>query len=193
MATRWQIVLAGTAAGLVAAAPLVYSSHRHAHRRNLRVVEEGVLYRSGQLTPDGLGRALREKDIRTLVSLRMSRDPSRPPPDAWEEGVCAALGVKHVRVLPRSWNPDDDGDVAADEMVADFLKVMDDRRNYPVLVHCFAGVHRTGAMVAAFRMEYHRWPAERALAEMERCGYEPEEVHRPLENFVRGYRPRWQR
>lgn len=193
MAKRWQVVLGTAVAGLVVATPLVYSSHRHNHRRNLRVVEEGVLYRSGQLTPVGLERAIKEKEIRTLVTLRMSRVPGKPPPDAWEEDVCSALGVRHVRILPRSWNPTGDGDVDADETVAEFLRVMEDKGNYPVLVHCFAGVHRTGAMVAAYRMEYHRWPPARALDEMVRCGFEYEEVQKPLENFVRNYRPRWTR
>ena len=44
-------------------------------------------------------------------------------------------------------------------MDPEFLAVMDNRANYPVLVHCFAGIHRTGTMCAVFRMEYHGWSA----------------------------------
>ena len=71
MARRWQVVLGMTAAALVAATPLVYSSHRTSYSRNFRVVEEGVLYRSGQLTPAGLDRVIRERGIKTVVSFSL--------------------------------------------------------------------------------------------------------------------------
>ena len=105
MARRWQIVLGLTVAGVVAAAPLVYSSHRTSYSRNFRVVEDGVLYRSGQLSPAGLDRVIRERGIRTVVSLRA---PGRS--DSWEESFCAVRNVKHVRIEPRVWQPDEQGD-----------------------------------------------------------------------------------
>jgi tyrosine-protein phosphatase SIW14 len=182
MARRWQIVLGLTAAAMVAATPLVYSSHRTSFSRNFRVVEEGVLYRSGQLSPAGLGRVIRERGIRTVISLR---DPGRS--DSWEERFCADRGVTHVRIEPRVWHPNERGDVPADDVVRKFLDVMEDRRNHPVLVHCFAGIHRTGTMCAIFRMKYHGWPAERAMNEMQQCGFEPEDLIQDIDDYLRGY------
>jgi protein tyrosine/serine phosphatase len=43
---------------------------------------------------------------------------------------------------------------------------MDDPANHPVLVHCFAGVHRTGAHIAIYRMVHDRWPNAKALGFM---------------------------
>ena len=43
---------------LVVAVPLLYSAHRHTTLRNFRVVEDGVLYRSGQLSPAAFERVL---------------------------------------------------------------------------------------------------------------------------------------
>jgi tyrosine-protein phosphatase SIW14 len=192
MATRRQMILGLTAAALVGAAPLVYSSHRNTHGRNLRAVEEGVLYRSGQLTPDGLGEVVRERGIRTVISLRAARDDDDPHPDAWEEEFCKSHGLNYRRIIPRAWGPDEKGDVPAQESVRQFLEVMDRNENYPVLVHCFAGIHRTGTMVAIFRMEYHRWPAERAIAEMQLCGFDPLDMQQHIEPFLRTYKPRWQ-
>jgi tyrosine-protein phosphatase SIW14 len=186
MAGRWQFVLACTAVFLVIAAPLVYSAHRTSNHRNFRVVREGVLYRSGQLSPAGLDRAIRERGIRTVISLRA---PGRS--DSWEEQFCADRKVQHVRIEPRVWRPDEKGDIPADDAVKEFLAVVAKPENHPVLVHCFAGIHRTGTMCAIYRMEEDRWPAERAINEMHRYGFEPEDMIADVESYLRAYRPRW--
>lgn len=194
MARHWRVFLGATVAALVVAVPLLYSSYRQTYARNFRVVEEGVLYRSGQLTPDAFARVLDENRIKTVVTLRTARDPARPHPDEWERTVCEARTprVNHVRIVPRVWSHDEKGEVPAEEGIRQFLAVMDDRANYPVLVHCFAGIHRTGTMCAFFRMEYHKWSPDRALAEMQLCGYAPEDMHVHIEGYLKNYRPRWQ-
>jgi protein tyrosine/serine phosphatase len=189
MPKRWQIVLAGTAAALVVAAPLVYSAHRNTHLRNLRVVEEGVLYRSGQLTPAGLERVVHDHNIKTVVTLRTSRTNGLPP-DTWEEGFCAARGLNHVRIVPRVWGADEKGEIPAEQAVREFLAVMDKKENHPVLVHCFAGIHRTGTMCAIFRMEYHGWTPDRAMDEMQFYGFAPEDMHQHIAVYLREYKPR---
>jgi tyrosine-protein phosphatase SIW14 len=190
MAARWQVVLGVTTAGLVVAAPLVYASQRNTHLRNFRVVEDSVLYRSGQLTPAGLERVVHDRGIKTLITLRTTRVAGRLPPDSWEEEFCATHGLKHVRIPPRVWGADEKGEIPAEEAVREFLKVMDDRKNYPVLVHCFAGIHRTGTMCAIFRMEFHHWSADRAIAEMELYGFDPLDMKENIEGYLRSYAPR---
>jgi tyrosine-protein phosphatase SIW14 len=189
MASRLRFVLAAAVAALVVAAPLVYSSHNSVRLRNLRVVEDGVLYRSGQLTPPGFEQVLHEYGIKTVITLRTSRTAAQPP-DTWEEGICAARGVKHVRIVPRVWGADEKGEIPAEQNVQEFLKVMDDKANHPVLVHCFAGIHRTGTMCAIFRMEYHGWTPERAMEEMQLYGFAPEDMHQHIAVYLRDYRPR---
>jgi len=160
------------------------------HLRGFRSVEPGVLYRSGQLTSTGLEYALKRYGIKTVVTLRTVRDPANPYSDAWEEQVCAAHGVRHVRILPRPWIVDEKGELPAGHVVADFLAVMDDAANHPVLVHCFAGVHRTGTLCAIYRMEYQHWPADRAIREMEELGFQPGQNREAIEEYLRDYRPR---
>ena len=177
-------------AALVAGVPLLYASHRQTTLRNLRIVQDGVLYRSGQLTPAGFDRVLNDYQIKTVITLRTVRTPGLPYPDGWEKDICDARGLKHVRLIPRVWGPDEKGEVPAEENVRQFLAVMDDPANHPVLVHCFAGIHRTGIMCSIYRMEYDRWPADRALAEMQACGFDPEDMHEHIEGYLRNYHPR---
>ena len=182
---RW-IVLGCLTAGLAGLIPVLPSTHL----RNFRTVRRGVLYRSGQLTPTGLDLVLRVYKIRTVVTLRTVRDPGRPYPDAWEEQACAARGARHVRILPRPWLPDETGEPPAAEAVAEFLRVMDDPANHPVLVHCYAGIHRTGTLAAVYRVEYEGWDADAAIAELEQGGYQPGPARTAIDAFIQGHRRR---
>jgi protein tyrosine/serine phosphatase len=157
------------------------------------VVDDGVLYRSGQLPPDVFRRVVREYRIRTVISLRDSYTKAEPP-DQEEQRFCATNGLSHFRISPESWSPSGGGRVPAAEGVREFLRILDDRANLkPVLVHCFAGIHRTGAHVAVYRMEYQHWPPEEAIAEM--LDVQPRRAHfeQDMLGFIRTYRPREQR
>jgi tyrosine-protein phosphatase SIW14 len=180
------------AAALLAAAAAVALAAWGAghHLRNFHAVEPGVLYRSGQLTPTGLKYALRRHRIRTVVTLRTVRDPDRPYLDEWEADMCAAHGARHVRIVPRAWEVDAKGEVPAEEVVRAFRAVVDDPANHPVLVHCFAGVHRTGTLCAVYRMEYQGWSADRAITEMEGYGFKPGPSRDAIEGYLHAYRPR---
>jgi protein tyrosine/serine phosphatase len=63
-----------------------------------------------------------------------------------------------------------------------------------VLVHCCAGVHRTGAYCAIYRMEFEGWTNAEALAEMKALGYsnldEEWDIRGYLESYRRGERVR---
>jgi tyrosine-protein phosphatase SIW14 len=192
MRTWWRAVLVSVLLALVVASPVVYSAHHSVYMRGFRVVEDGVLYRSGQLTPAGFERVLHDYGIRTVITLRTTRTAALPP-DTWEEGVCAARGIRHVRIVPRVWGADEKGEIPAEQGVRTFRAVMENRDNHPVLVHCFAGIHRTGTMCAIFRMEFQGWTAERAMEEMQIYGFAPEDMHEHISTFLRSYEPRHRR
>ena len=51
------------------------------------------------------------------------------------------------------------------------LEVFDDPANYPILLHCRAGLHRTGCMAAIYHMEFEGWTPEQAVEEMKTHGF----------------------
>jgi protein tyrosine/serine phosphatase len=175
---------------VVVGGPILYSNYRQSEVRAFRVVRDGVLYRSGQLSLDGFKRVVREYDIKCVVSLRDAIHPGDTPPDWEEEKYCKAEEITYVRITPERWWASDDS-VPAEKGIRRFRAVMDDPANYPVLIHCFAGVHRTGAYCAVYRMEYEHWSNAEAIAEMRSCGYRNIDDEYDLLSYLEGYRPRW--
>ncbi|GMV96103.1 MAG: hypothetical protein AMXMBFR83_04720 [Phycisphaerae bacterium] len=130
--------------------------------KRFAVVDPGRLYRSGYCEPGPLRRVIRENGIRTILSLLNDEPDSED--QRQEEDVAREAGVRIIRIgMP--------GDGRADFALLDeAAAVMADPANQPLLVHCYAGVNRTGAVCAAWRMKYQGWTAEAAIAEARRHG-----------------------
>jgi tyrosine-protein phosphatase SIW14 len=175
---------------MIVGVPIWYDGQHRKHFRNFRTVRPGVLYRSGQLSRDGLKRAIHEYGIRTVITLRAADEPDALPPDWEEEQFCRKEELYHYRLRPQCWwSPE--GPVPASANVKKFLEVLDDPKHHPVLVHCFAGAHRTGAYCAIFRMEYDRWDNEEALQEVFTAGYDHLYQEEDVLGYLQTYRPRW--
>jgi len=168
--------------------PVKYMNHRWTHYRNFRVVEDGKLYRSAQLSPEGLQRIVSEYGITTVISLRYSDRDEGAPQDAWEESWCKAQGMDYHRIRPRAWSGPEET-VPAEQTIREFLKAIDEAKG-PVLIHCFAGIHRTGAMCALYRMEYQGWSNEDAMREMQLIGYDRLDREQDVRDFLTNYRTR---
>jgi protein tyrosine/serine phosphatase len=171
---RW--VLAVAAVLLALGPPYAFHRYTYTHAKRLREVVPGKFYRSGQMTAPGLREIVARYGIRTVINLQHEA----PDPlllDHWmgrgeirESQLCAELGVKYALITPDILPPGNTLDMTP-PAVEEFLKVMDDESNHPVLLHCKAGLHRTGRLTAVFRMEYMGWGAGEALREMRANGY----------------------
>ena len=188
MSHRLRTLLGITMVLALIAGPVGYAFHAQAQLRNFRVVRDGVLYRSGQLSLPALKRVVHDYGIRTVITLRDSYEEGKPPPDLAEEEYCKGEGLFHVRIPPRNWDGPD-GVAPVDEGVRTFLKVMADPNNHPVLVHCFAGIHRTGGYCAVFRMEFDGWGNQQAIDEMIACGYYNLLDEWDILGYMENYRP----
>jgi protein tyrosine/serine phosphatase len=177
---------------LLVGGTLGYASYRNAQTRNFRVVEEGVLYRSGQLTLSGLQRVVNDYRIKTVITLRDSYAAGERAADTKEESWCRKEELNYYRFPPQHWWAAD-GPAPVEENVQQFRAILADPANYPVLVHCFAGIHRTGAYCAVYRMEQQHWNNEQAIEEMKACGYFNLKDEEDILDYLENYQPSWQR
>jgi protein tyrosine/serine phosphatase len=171
---RWTLI--SLLVTILAVVPFYYYRGVYAHSKRLRVVDPGRVYRSGQLTEEGFADVVRRLGIRTILNLQ----DDYPDPDIrlgyWKRGsikesaMCAKLGVRYVLIEPdlisRTRVP-----AERPAAIEQFLHIMDDPDNYPVLIHCKAGLHRTGVLSAVYRMEYQGWTRAQAYAELKAHGF----------------------
>jgi tyrosine-protein phosphatase SIW14 len=193
MVASWlRYTLAGVLVVLLVGGPIAYWQYKKPQVRNLRLVREGVLYRSGQLTLDGLKQAIRDYAIKTVVTLRTAREPGEPHPALDEEEYCRNQELNYYRLQMKGWVKEN-GHAPVDESVRQFLDIMKNPDNYPVMVHCFAGKHRTGAYCAIYRMEFEHWTNDDAIEEMLANGYDLLDEHTDVQSYLREYRPAYQK
>jgi tyrosine-protein phosphatase SIW14 len=185
MRTTIYVVCGTLLAFVMIAAPFEYKRWHDHEDRNFRVVDDGVLYRSGQLPLPRLQKAVANYGIRTVISLRDSDKPTDQDEEAWAK----AKGLNFVRLPYLLWWPDADGKIPAEKNIKAFRAIMDDPANYPVLVHCFAGIHRTGTMCAIYRMDYQGWTNDQAMKEMRVMGYSLLDEHEDVRGYLTKYRP----
>ena len=176
---------------LLIGGPLAYLTYRHTVSRNFHTVWEGKLYRSGKLSPGILEQVTAEYGIRTVINFRDVDRPGDPTPDPEEEKFCLDHGIDYIRIKPKHWKAGEDGTIAAQKNVDQVLRLLDDPRNYPFWIHCFAGEHRTGAYAAVIRMEYDHWSNQQAIEEMKRLGYRKFDSEEDVRLYLMNYVPRW--
>lgn len=146
---------------------------RYDRLRHFAVVTPGVLYRCGQPRVDDLETIRQTHGLATIVCARGgTRHPLRGRWFRKERRFCEAAGLRLVHM------PFSDKAVPPAQVFDRFLAIMADRANWPVLVHCEQGFHRTGILCAAFRIGCEGWPLAGALEEMEAAGFEADDAKR---------------
>ncbi|HEV8058279.1 MAG TPA: tyrosine-protein phosphatase [Gemmataceae bacterium] len=171
---RWGAGL--TLAVLIFTIPFLHFRASFERTKRLREVTPGVFYRSGQMTVEGYEDAVERLHLRTIINLR----DEAPDPDVRqsfldghtekESALCARLGVRRY-FIPPDLIPRAQAASSRPIAVDRFLDVLDDPSAYPILVHCNAGLNRTGVIVAVYRMEHDGWTPLQAWEELRSNGF----------------------
>ena len=112
------------------------------------VVEPGVLYRSGQLGVGELLDLIGRIGLKTIVNARGEQHDSN-----WYRREAEFARLNGIKLV------DLDVHIARGptlEQSEQFMALVRDPNNYPILVHCKFGVNRTGHMVKLFKAQRPR-------------------------------------
>ena len=189
--------------------PGLYYRYQYEHSKRLRAVTEGKFYRSGQLPASGFRDAAAKYGIKTVINLQEeARDPLIPEhtfgkPAVRQSDVLAGIGVNSIAL---------DGGVLEDNpqpgqrpaVIDEFLEVIDAIRDkywkngesHAVLIHCKAGLHRTGLLTAIYRLEYEDRTLPEVIEELKANGfgtYAATEANDYIKRFLLDYKKgvRW--
>ncbi len=131
------------------------------------VVKQGQLYRSGQLSSSLVKRTLAKYNIGVIVS--MSGDSLDDVDKNAERQAAAELGIERLIFPLRGNGTGDIGNYAkAIAAICDAQK-----KHKPVLVHCTAGVQRTGGVIAAYQLLVEKKDTSFVLGEMMHYDFKP--------------------
>jgi tyrosine-protein phosphatase SIW14 len=134
---------------------------------------DDVLYRGGQPSESDY-KALASIGIKTIVDLRNDYE-------SFAKSAAEAAGLKYYNI------PMDGVSAPTDADVAEFLKIVNDPASGKVYMHCKAGIHRTGAMGAVYRISHDGWDYDKTFAEMKNYQFSAGLFHGGLQKFVKRY------
>ncbi|MFO0946634.1 MAG: dual specificity protein phosphatase family protein [Planctomycetota bacterium] len=121
--------------------------------KRFSVVSEGKVYRSGQLSERHFEAAIDQLGLKTVLCLNDEQA-------ARERDVCRQKGVQFFH-----FNMPSDGKGRPEDFVR-VVQILRDAEKQPVLVHCSAGVARTGVSVALYRVAEEGWSLNDAIDEL---------------------------
>lgn len=141
-------------------------------------IVDGRIYRGEQPKKDEY-EALRSLGVTTIIDLRL--DAKKNAKDLAE-----AAGLTYVNI------PIDDHKQPSDDDVARFISLLESTPNDKVYVHCAGGRHRTGSMIAIYRMVHCGWNVEQAYNEMLAYDFYTRNGHKGFKTYVFEYFRRMQ-
>lgn len=119
---------------------------------NLYKVDNG-LYRSEQ-PDDEAFKDLSHLGIKEVLNLREYHSDD-------DEAKGLGLDLHHIKIAAGS---------ISEAQVITALKIISKRKG-PILVHCWHGSDRTGAIIASYRVVFEGWPKDKAIDELVDGGY----------------------
>ncbi len=139
---------------------------------NFHEVNDHV-YRGAQPTPDGL-EYLAKIGVKTVLDLRENGERS-----IREAALVSSLGMHYVNFPMTGLTAPSSAEITR------ILLLLEAPSTGPVFVHCMRGADRTGAVIAAYRIDHDHWENYRALKEAMSLGMSFFQL--PRQNFIRKF------
>ena len=142
------------------------------------------LYRDGNRDLREFRHTLDQTGARTVVCLvdDAEMDDPRKPQFRQEVDYCRAHGIKLVRIPVKL------GGWPTSDQLMQFLGVVAEPANRPVLVHCAQGVRRTGMFMAAYQLTQMDRSKAWARATVQPFGHKPRDTD-DVRTFIDNYDP----
>lgn len=141
---------------------------------NFYQVDDHV-YRGAQPTEEGF-KYLAKIGVKTIVDLRENDHRN-----AGEEKMVTSLGMRFVSVPMTGLTPPTNAEITK------ILRLLEGPDG-GVFVHCKRGADRTGAVIAAYRIDENHWDNARALKEA--MSRRMSIFQGPRQNYIRDFQPR---
>lgn len=123
---------------------------------NFETITNGKVFKSGAIPPNEIAEYVAKHKIKSIIDFRFpgtGDDINNPEiPDeltAEKDAIAKIVGVNYFN--------DGSDQIPTKKNLDLFFKIMDDKNNYPVLMHCYHGVGRAELYAALYRIEYENW------------------------------------
>ena len=158
MSTKKKILIAVFVLIVIGVGKYVYDININ---HNFETITEGKVYKSGVIPPDEIEQYVKKYNIKSIVDLRFpgtGDDVNNPEiPKELTNEKSAVAKIKGVTYFNNG------SDQVPNQKNLDvFFKIMDDKNNYPVLIHCYHGVGRAEMYSALYRIEYEKMNRDEA-------------------------------
>ncbi len=128
---------------------------------NFETITDNKVYKSGVIPPDQIESYVKEHKIKSIVDLRFpGTNDLVNNPEIPKELIEEQQAVEKIGGVNYFNNGSDQ--VPKQENLDQFFKIMDNKDNYPVLIHCYHGIGRAEMYSALYRIEYEGWSNEEA-------------------------------
>lgn len=128
---------------------------------NFETITEGKVYKSGVIPPDQLESYIKKYNIKSVIDLRFPGTTDlKNNPEIPAELTAEKVAIEKIPGVNYFNNGSDQ--VPNQENLDKFFKIMDNKANYPVLIHCYHGIGRAEMYSALYRVEYEGFTDEEA-------------------------------
>lgn len=146
-----------------------YLVDNHKTLYHFEAVDAGKIYRSGCLSRKGSLRGFEKvremTGLKTIINLRSEKEREKGSWYELEKNFAKSRGINLVDIPMLTDTPPDEA------QIKQFLSVVTNPDMLPALIHCEAGVIRTGMMIAVYKVSVLKEKNEKIFKELPMYGH----------------------